>query len=188
KGVKRCVVPDPAPNLSEQVSSVAVEIINLRSFLVDSITSLWVPPTPLARPTLTMNVRRAFSVDSLELPPYVIPLVHTEQNAEVGAQIRDPAIEGVATATQSAEENSDNVFEIDGDDGDDSDVFELNNENLNKTFHDLNVTLSGNETRMVRELSVSLTRCDSNKSELKSPDEGVPEAKRHEPERIIKPP
>ncbi|XP_065223457.1 uncharacterized protein LOC135847716 [Planococcus citri] len=190
KGFKRCVIPDPAPKLSEQVSSVAVEIINLRSFLVDSVTSLWVPPPPLARPNLSINIRRAFSVDDLNLPPYVIPAVHVENAEEVVAPIQIPANDNVATAAQSAEENSDNVF--DTTDGDDDDVFDLNAESLNKTFHDLNVILSENDVRIInstrRELSVNLTRCDSNKSELKSPDEGVPEAKRHEPEVLSKPP
>ncbi|XP_065208976.1 uncharacterized protein LOC135837579 [Planococcus citri] len=158
KGFKRCVISDPAPRLSEQVSSVAVEIINLRSFLVDSITSLWVPPPPLARPNLSINIRRAFSVDDLNLPPYVIPAVHVEKAEEVIAPIRIPANDNVATA-QSAEENSDNVF--DTTDGDDDDVFESNSEKLNKTFHDLNVTLSEDDVRMInstkRELFVSLT-------------------------------
>ncbi|XP_065216101.1 uncharacterized protein LOC135842530 isoform X2 [Planococcus citri] len=190
KGFKRCVISDPAPRLSEQVSSVAVEIINLRSFLVDSITSLWVPPPPLARPNLSINIRRAFSVDDLNLPPYVIPAVHVENAEEVIAPIRIPANDNVTATAQSAEENSDNV--LDTTDGDDDDVFESNSEKLNKTFHDLNVTLSEDDVRIInstkRELFVSLTRCDTKKSELKSPDESLPEAKRHEPEVLPKPP
>ncbi|XP_065223656.1 uncharacterized protein LOC135847856 isoform X2 [Planococcus citri] len=176
---KRCLIPKETPNIQDLSSRIAVEVEGLTEFLFEQMETLYRPippalPTPIQRPNLIANIRRAFSENDLIRPPAVFSFEHIESQPEpVVSNSSEPAID------LTRDEEPINISDSGSDD-----VFETNLDLLNQTNRSLAITSFENDTRITHSteyenLSVSLTRLPAPlKSALKSPDEGLPPAKK----------
>ncbi|XP_065201632.1 uncharacterized protein LOC135832363 [Planococcus citri] len=176
---KRCLIPKETPNIRDLPSLIAVEVEGLTEFLFEQMETLSrpispAPPTPVQRPKLSTMIRRAFSENDLILPPAVFSFVHVEEQSK---PIATNSSETTIDLTKGEE-----IINVS--DGGSDDVFEENIDILNQTNRHLSTSSFDNAARTshsteFENLSVSLTRLPAPlKSALKSPDEGLPPAKK----------
>ncbi|XP_065209071.1 uncharacterized protein LOC135837649 [Planococcus citri] len=176
---KRCLIPKETPNIRDLPSRIAVEVEGLTEFLFEQMETLSrpispAPPTPVQRPKLSTMIRRAFSENDLILPPAVFSFVHIEE------QSKPTTINSSETTIDLTE--GEEIINVS--DGGSDDVFEENIGVLNQTNRHLSTSSFDNAARTshsteFENLSVSLTRLPAPlKSALKSPDKGLPPAKK----------
>ncbi|XP_065216981.1 uncharacterized protein LOC135843144 [Planococcus citri] len=176
---KRCLIPKETPNIRDLPSLIAVEVEGLTEFLFEQMETLSrpispAPPTPVQQPKLSTMIRRAFSENDLILPPAVFSFVHDEEQSK---PIATNSSETTIDLTEGEE-----IINVS--DGGSDDVFEENIDILNQTNRHLSTSSFDDAARTshsteFENLSVSLTRLPAPlKSALKSPNEGLPPAKK----------